>query len=178
MPRCGLRSGVYFNPTIMKKILMLITLVVISQVALAQSRSFDKLREKFAHEEDVHTFKMGGFMLHVVLNLMTKDDASAKQLANSVNHIRLMVIPQRAFDHQGLTVSGFRNILRQDDFEQMAEVRKGKETVTVYVRPDNNHLNRYFVLVSDQDEVVAMEMKGNVDPEWLAKNNFVKASAR
>jgi hypothetical protein len=32
--------------------------------------------------------------------------------------------------------------------------------------------------VANDEEVVAMEMKGNVDTEWLAKNNFVKAGAR
>ncbi len=162
----------------MKKIFFLLTLVVFSQSALAQSNSFEKLRQKFRGEEDVHILKMGGFMLQVVMKLATSDDRSARESLRSVRELRLMVIPQKAFHRQGLSVDGFRSVLRKDAFDEMTEVRQGKDRVTVYMRPDNNHANRYFVLVANEDEVVAMEMKGNVDPEWLAKNNFVKAGAR
>lgn len=162
----------------MKKILILLTFVVFSLRAHAQSKSFEKLREKFKGEEDVHTLKMGGFMLQVVMKLATVDDRSARESLRSVRELRLMVIPHEAFQRQGLSVDGFRGVLRKDAFDEMTEVRKGKDRVTVYMRPDNNHVNRYFVLVANEEEVVAMEMKGNVDPEWLAKNNFVNAGAR
>jgi hypothetical protein len=99
-------------------------------------------------------------------------------MLRSVNQVRLMVIPQEAFERQGLSVDGFRSVLRKDAFDEMTEVRNGKDRVTVYMRPDSNQSNRYFVLVANDEEVVAMEMKGNVDTEWLAKNNFVKAGAR
>lgn len=154
------------------------TLVVFSQTAFAQSRSFEKLNEKFRGATDVHTFKLGGVFLRVVMKLATADDREAREMLRSVNQIRLMVIPQEAFEEQGLSVEGFRNVLRKDDFDEMTEVRNGKDRVTVYMRPDNNQANRYFVLVANEEEVVAMEMKGNVDTEWLAKNNFVKAGAR
>jgi len=162
----------------MKKIFILMTLVVFSQATFAQSRSFEKLREKFRGEEDVHTLKMGGFMLQAVMRLATADDRSARESLRSVRELRLMVIPQVAFQRQGLSVDGFRGVLRKDAFDEMTEVRQGKDRVTVYMRPDYNHVSRYFVLVANEEEVVAMEMKGNVDPEWLAKNNFVKAGAR
>ncbi|HBK87107.1 MAG: DUF4252 domain-containing protein [Cyclobacteriaceae bacterium] len=162
----------------MKKILILMTLVVFSQATFAQSRSFEKLREKFHGAADVHTLKIGGIFLRVVMKLATSDDLEAREMLRSVNQVRLMVIPQEAFERQGLSVDGFRSVLRKDAFDEMTEVRNGKDRVTVYMRPDSNQSNRYFVLVANDEEVVAMEMKGNVDTEWLAKNNFVKAGAR
>lgn len=132
---------------------------------MAQSKSFQTLHDHFAGREDVHAFSINGFFCRLALSMaIDEDDELLRNLSRDIDHVRFMVIPKDEFYKQDLSVNGFKKYLLKDSFEQMMSVRDQGDNVNVYMREDGNHTNRYFVLVEETDEVVAIEMKGYIDP--------------
>lgn len=151
----------------MKRFLLPVLLLV-STFGWSQSKSYQTLKDHFDDRPDVHAFSIGGWLCRATLSLaMDENDREIallrKAMAN-IDHVRFIVIPKEEFKAQGLTVNGFRSYLRKDSFEQLADVRDQGDQVTFYHRSDGTRKDRYFVLVDEQDEVVAIEMKGYIDP--------------
>jgi DNA-binding transcriptional regulator of glucitol operon len=151
----------------MKKLLIPVLLLV-STLGWSQSKSYQTLQHHFDNRPDVQAFSLGGWLCRAALSLAMDDDDRElnllKKAMADINHVRFIVIPKHEFRQQGLSVNGFRSYLKKDSFELLADVRDQGEQVTFYHRSDGTRKDRYFVLVDDQDEVVAIEMKGYIDP--------------
>lgn len=156
----------------MKPVAIITFLVLSITSAFAQSKSFQALRDHFTGIEDVHSFSVSGFLCRAAVSMMADDeDQLLKNLMSDIDHIRFIVIPKGEFDKQRLTLGGFKKYLTKDSFEEMMSVRDNGDHVTVFMREDGNKKNRYFVLVEEQTEVVAIEMKGYIDPELFKDEN-------
>jgi hypothetical protein len=86
-----------------------------------------------------------------------------------VRNVRIINIPQQAFKNRHLSATGFKKVLAQDKFQEMAAVREDGDHVTVYMK-DGKRANIYFVLVESADEVTAVEIKGYLDPKKLIED--------
>jgi len=83
-----------------------------------------------------------------------------------IKHIRFMVIPKEEFTRQQLSVKGFRQVLQKDGFEMLAHVRDNGDDVSFLLREEGkDKKKRYFLVIEESDEMVAIEMKGFIDPE-------------
>lgn len=149
----------------MKKFNILIVLVLLASGAIAQSKSYSTLKEKFIDRPDVHSFSISGWVGRLVLRMT--DEHEFKNAIKELDHVRILIIPRVEFAYQNLTVKGFKKLLTQDSFEQLAFFRENGEDVTLYLREGKNKRNHYFVLVEEDQEVVAIELKGYLDPELL-----------
>ena len=160
------------------KRLATIALLLISTFAFSQSKSYQVLKDHFADEENVHSFNLSGFLCRTAVNMFMDDEEPVlKDLMNDIDHIRLMVIPREEFGNQNLSVNGFRSYLLKDSFDEVMTVRDKGDHVSIFHREEGNKKNRYFVLVEDESEVVAIEMKGYVDPE-IFKNGDNRISLK
>jgi len=149
----------------MKRFTLLALFTVSSMLALAQSKSFQTLRDHFVDKENVHSFSISGFLCRTALSMVMDGEEELKGMLNDIDHIRFIVIPKEEFGNQNLTVSGFRKYITKDSFEEMMSIRDNGDHINIFHRLDGNKKNRYFVLIEESDEVVALEMKGYIDPE-------------
>ncbi|MBA4145359.1 MAG: hypothetical protein DI538_01570 [Azospira oryzae] len=140
--------------------------------SFAQSKSFQTLRNHFIDNEDVHAFSIGGFWCRAAMSMVADEgDELLNDMMDDIDHIRLIVIPKADFGKQNLTLGGFKKYLAKDAFEEMMSVRDKGDHVSIFMREDSNKKNRYFVLVEESTEVVAIEMKGYIDPELFKNEN-------
>ena len=140
------------------------TLFILAAFAVhAQSKSYQELRNHFAGQPDVKSFGFSGPVCKMIVNIIGWEDENLSDALSGVKHVRFMTIPKQEFDNQGLSVRGFRSRLVKDNFEVMAAFRDNGSDMTLYHRPEKN-TDRYFMLVDDGDEVLAIEMKGYIDP--------------
>jgi hypothetical protein len=144
---------------------------VISMAASAQSKSFEALRERFRGEEDVYAFSASGWLCRSVISVALKAEDGdepelrlLKKAMRDIDHVRFITVPAREFAAQGVSVKGFRSFLLKDQFEVLADVRDKGDHVTFYQRMDDSRQGHYFVLIEEPSEVVAIEMKGYIDP--------------
>ena len=134
--------------------------------AHAQSNSFQTLKNKFSESDNVNTFTASGFAARAVLWMGGENEFT--RAIKQIKTIHIITIPQDAFEARGLSVRGFKKILHKDDYEELALFRDKNDQVSVYFQPDKKRpSNRYFVLIENLHEVVAFEIKGNMDPSLL-----------
>jgi hypothetical protein len=150
------------------KHLIFFLLFILSVNGFAQSKSFEVLKDKFDDEEDVHSFKLSGFLCRAAIRIALSDeDEQWYALSRGINHVRFIVVPKEAFAAQQVSVSGFKQYLGNDGFDQLLTIQDDGETITLFEREEETKKHRYFLLVEGATEVVAFEMKGYIDPTLL-----------
>lgn len=150
------------------KYLLLFFLLTLSAASVvAQSNSYQALKDKFNDRPEVHSFSISGWLGRMVLDMA--GEYEFRDAINELRHVRLIVIPRQEFSKQNLSVSGFKSVLRKDMFQTIAEVREPGESVSIYLQEGKtNSRNRYLVLVEEEDEIVAIELTGYLDPSKLS----------
>lgn len=152
----------------MKQVTATLLLVLVAIVASAQSKSFITLREKFAGEKEVYAFRFSGGFARLALRIAGEHDFY--DAIRDVKSLRFIVIPKNAFHEKHLTLGGFRKFAKEDGFEEVASIRDHGDNVDILMqRGKKDSINRYLVLIDDGGEVVAVEMKGNINPEELRR---------
>jgi hypothetical protein len=147
----------------MKKSALFILLVISVQFASAQSRSYQDLQRNFEGQGDVRSFGLGSGMCRLIVSIIGNEEEEVAEALKGVKHVRFMTIPKEEFDNRGLSVRGFRSRLAKDRFELMANFKNSDDNVTVYHRSEEKS-DRYFVLIDEHDNLIAIEMKGYIDP--------------
>lgn len=153
----------------MKKLIVLTILVIFSVATFAQSKSYKAIYSNFKGKDDVHAFAMSGMICRLAVKLISQENDVLRALTKDIRHIRFIVIPKNEFEKQNLSVNGFKGYILKDEFEQMATIRDHGDIVSVYHRSDESAKDRYFILIEEPREIVAIEMKGTIDPS-LFKN--------
>lgn len=151
----------------MRKYLTFVLFVLLAAQANAQSNSYQTFRDTFKGGEDVHSFSVSGFVARTVLWMA--DEHEFADAITDVKNIKLVVVPKEEFSSKGVSINGFKKVLKGDAFQELAHFRDHGDLVTIFLQEhDKNKLkDRYFILVEDNEEVVAIEMRGSVDMNVL-----------
>jgi hypothetical protein len=155
----------------MKKIALTLVLACSAIFLNAQSDSYKMLRSHFADQPEVRSFKLSGMMCRIIVNIIEHDDERLAAALEDVRHVRLMTIPKKEFDAQGLTVAGFKSKLPRDNYELVGDFRDKDGSVAFFHKTDKKSNDLYFVVVEEDDEVIAIEMKGSIDPAIVASDS-------
>jgi hypothetical protein len=153
----------------MKSIRILLLLLITVGSVSAQSNSYQMLKENFIGQPDVHSFSVSGWVGRVILNMA--GEYEFRDAIKELKHVRFITILRAEFEARKLTVKGFKNVLQQDSFQELAFIRDNGEEVSIYLKEGNNHKNHYFVLVEEEQDVVAIELKGYIDLKQLNPTN-------
>jgi Domain of unknown function (DUF4252) len=154
----------------MKSISLFVVAVLVATTSLfAQSNSYQTLKDKFKDQPDVHSFSMSGWMGRLVLNMA--GEFEFREAIKDLKHVDIITIPNAEFSALNLSVSGFKKVLKKDAYEELALIRDHGGEVSIYLREGSNNKNLYFVLVEEENEVVAIELKGYLDPKLLNPKN-------
>ena len=152
----------------MKKITVTVLVVtLITSLSYAQSKSFLTLKDKFAGERDVFSFGASGGLARLALRIAGERDW--QEAISEVKNIRFIVIPKQAFRERNLSVSGFYKFVKSDGFESLAHIKERGQDVRIYVQERKKDDHRYLLLVNENNEFIAIEVKGYIDPEKIRK---------
>jgi hypothetical protein len=145
----------------------LLIIVLAAGFASAQSKSYITLREKFAGEKDVFAFRFSGGLTRMALRIA--GEYEFYDAIRDVKNIRFIVIPKSAFHEKRVSLSGFKKVAKEDGFEELAHIRDHGDDVQILLQPGKNDNNRYLVLVDGGNEVVAIEVKGYINPDEIRR---------
>jgi hypothetical protein len=177
---CAIMHPFPFQVRLIKNLSMkgikILVLLLGSIGAQAQSKSYQMLKDNFIDQPDVHSFSVSGWMGRTILNLA--GEFEFKEAIRELKHIRLMTIPSSEFENRNLTINGFKRVLLQDSYQELAFIRDNGDDVSIYIKEGNNNKNHYFVLVEEEQEVVAIEMKGYIDLQELNSENVRLANSK
>jgi hypothetical protein len=151
----------------MKKIVVIGVLISLSHLSFAQSESYEQLREQFIDRENVHSFSVSGFWCRMLMGWVIEEDELFRQALQEVKHVRALIVPQQEWRQDFQSSAEFLRTLKGDGFEELATIRDRGEKLSFYIRPDGKRRNQYFILIEEANEVVAIELRGYLDPELL-----------
>ncbi|MEO5976954.1 MAG: DUF4252 domain-containing protein [Chryseolinea sp.] len=80
-------------------------------------------------------------------------EVEAKRALKHKGKVRMVVVTRAAFSNQQVTISGYKDDLRKDSYDQIMNVLEEGSDVTLYERGVRDTENQYLVLVEDQSEV-------------------------
>lgn len=147
----------------MKQLTLVLLLVSAAFAADAQSESYRALRRKFSDSPEVKSYKLNALVMKILVSVVSREDDEIARALKDVKHVRVMTIPKEEFILRDLSVNGFKSYLAKDHYELMTDIRNHGDKATFYHRVEG-HRNRYFAIIEESDEVVAIEMKGHIDP--------------
>jgi len=151
------------------KIKLLLALVFVTvglSTTWAQSRSYNALKDNFKGQFDVHSFSVNGWFGRMILNMAGENEVRAA--IQELKYARLITIPRHEFNNRNLTVNGFKSLLKQDGFEDLAQIIDKHDVVSIYVQEGKTRTNnRYLMLIEESSEIVAIELTGYIDPAKL-----------
>lgn len=159
------------QPQHMKKIFLVLAMTCAAGILNAQSDSYRMLRSQFDDSPDVRSYRLRGLMIRLVAEIVEDEDERLAASLRDVKRVRLMIIPKEEFAQKGVTVSGFKSRLPKDKFELMGDFRDEGGSVAFYHRAEKRGKNCYFVIIDQDDEVVAIEMKGYIDPAVMVDSD-------
>lgn len=151
----------------MKKLHIVLALAASITYGSAQSDSYITLKDTFKGGRDVHHFGVSGGFCRMILALA--DEHEFRNAIMDVRNVKFIVIPKDEFNSRHLSLQGFKKILSQDNFHELANFRDHGDDVTFFIQETNRNKNRYFILVEENDDVVGIEIKGYVDPDKLVR---------
>lgn len=151
----------------MKRIILISAFAFAGIGAFGQSNSYQAMKETFIGGEDVHAFSVNGFFARAVFSLA--DEHQFREAITDVKSIKLITVPKLEFKSKGLTVDGFKKLLKADSFQELVFVRDNGSDATFFLQENGRNKDRYFILIEENDEVIRIEMKGSVDMSVLMK---------
>jgi hypothetical protein len=156
----------------MKTILIIPFFIGIINISIAQSDTFQTLRNKFGGRENVYSFAASGFLARTVLWVAGEHDY--RDAIKSIKTFRFITIPKSAFAEQKVSIKGLKKLILKDSFDELVSVKDHGDNVTVYIQEDPKQKNNlYFLLVDDGNEVIAIEIRGYIDPSVLKDDNHL-----
>ena len=91
---------------------------------------------------------------------------------SDVSSIRLITIPRQNFKSKELSVPGFREYLRKDNFESLATIKEKGDRVEVFIQQAGSRNNRYLIV--DANDVIY----ATIDEIPLIYKYWIHASPR
>ena len=141
--------------------------LAIATTGFSQSDSFIALKEKFAYHHDAFSFSSSSFLGGALFWL-----AGEHEFYNAIKEVKrisFMSVPKDAFRAEDVSIAGFKKVVREDSFQELAHVRDNGDLITFYLKSTGSKNNRYMILVEDSENLIAIELTGYIDPEFLLK---------
>lgn len=150
----------------LRYLLSLLFVVTFAFGASAQSRSYNALKDNFKDQPDVHSFSVNGWFGRMILNMAGENEV--RNAIQELKHVRLITIPRHEFNNRNLTVNGFKSLMKQDGFEDLAQIKDQGDVVSIFIQEGKIKTNnRYLMLIEESTEIVAIELTGYLDPSML-----------
>lgn len=157
----------------MKLSAMIVLCLAFLLSSCSSTKSVSGFYQAHKREKGVLNFTLPGWLIWLgtgIAHESVKEQEAkvALQLAKKVKRLRFMVMEDKnTASHT--EISSLVSNLRKDNFEDLIYVKEGTTTFTFMIREKKDKIRNLFFLVSEDDELVMMEMKSNLRYSDISK---------
>lgn len=137
------------------KIIALLVLVTLVNIATAQTKTTQTLDEKY---DGLSLF----FYRNTLRMLNQKDDPAFDELIKDIEKMRFMMINKQ---ESGFTDGDFKKLLdgyKSEAYEEMMSGRAEGRTFTVYMREVKGNVKGTIIVAKDTDSVLVLDILGKI----------------
>jgi len=150
-----------FKNNRMKKVLF-IMLLALPALSLAQSKTTNSLSEKY---DDAFTLFFYNNTLHM---LNQGDDEDFAELIKDIDKMKFLRISKKENDISNSEVTDLITKYKGEDFEDLMTMRHEGMNVQVYIQEDDGVTTGLVFLMTDDESLSVLDVKGKVPMNQLA----------
>lgn len=152
----------------MKKLLLILTLVIIGNMVYAQSKSVEALYQKHKSDPEFFHLDLGGSFMNFAKSLDVKiDNDKAESITNSMERLKMFKLPTNG-NQANAEFATLKKSLEKEKFDLMMEASEKNSSFMIYTK-GSKRISDVVVLVKDKsDEFIIIELQGNFDSKALA----------
>ncbi len=150
-------------------------LAVAAGLTFGQSKTVADFQRKYQNDRDATMVHLNGGLFKLLASIATFDlgdeDEDAEVVARISNGIKSMDILSIPLFESGLMPEGFEELrqnLLKEKYEELMEVRDGRNNVSFLSQGTDSEVKNMVVLVREDDKAVVMNVNGTLDMRDLA----------
>jgi hypothetical protein len=150
----------------MKNILLLAIGLLISQCAIAQTESIDRLVRKMKRanrECERIDINIPGWLVRVGTNFVDEDDLDGvdiKKISRKISHLRIVTIEDTHTSDKA-DFQTFLTDIRKEGFDELMTVRSDGDNVRIMMQESKDFIRHFVILVSEkQGDFVMVSVEG------------------
>lgn len=156
----------------MKNLLALPFFLFFTWHVQAQTSKLNAFREKYKQNEDAKVVTVKGNLFQLIgemaSNIEDEEGEVLQRLAENINGIEMLSIPLYKSGLMPDEISGLRNDLARNNFEEFITLRDGETKVNVLAQGKTEEVKNMVVLMEEEDEFVLMHVKGTISMKDVA----------
>lgn len=153
----------------MKKLLLIISLAMFAQVAIAQSKSVDALYQKYKADEDFFHMDIGGNFMNFAEGFNVKlDEAKVEGIVKSLERVKLFKLPENSTTGQA-EFKTLHKALEKERYELMMETSDKGNGILIFTKGDRMISDVVVLLNDNEGDLMVVELLGNFDSKVLAE---------
>lgn len=158
----------------MKKLLSLtlITILAVS-VSFAQSKTVREFQERYENDRDASVVHLNSGLFKIMGALAGAvdgdEDAEAfARISDGIKSLDILAIPFYKSGVDPSEIDNLRSKLKKENYEELMEVRDGRDRVYFLTQGTTNEVKNMVVLVREEKKLVLMNMDGTLNMKDLA----------
>ena len=141
----------------MIKSLLIALIISIPMFSFGQTDEIKKLYDKYGGQDDVVYLNFNSNML----GMLNKDDnPEAKELFSKINTFSLLTLPMGKLKSSDL--KDIKAMFDNKNLETVMSMRDGKDNVRLVISEANDIVNRFMLLVENDEEFVILNFNGQI----------------
>lgn len=142
-------------------------------VSFGQSKTVREFQEKYENDRDASVVHLNRGLFKMVSGIasLAEDDEDAQTMARISDGIKSLDVVSVPFYKSGVDPSEIDNLrkrLKREDYEELMEVKDGRDRVYFLTQGDGSEIKNVVVLVREEERLVVMNMDGTIDMKDLA----------
>lgn len=153
---------------IMKKLILTLSVVLLTATGWAQSKAVDKLFEKYSGKEGFTSVVITKYMFGLFSNIETSEDDEYMNMIKNLKNIKILSAP-------GSDVSGINfykevmESLPEKEYDELMVIKEGGTDIKFLIKEENDKIVELLMLIGGPDENVLISISGIIDMKTIAK---------
>lgn len=152
----------------MKKIILTLSVILISVTGWSQSKAVDKLFEKYSGKEGFTSVVITKYMFGLFSNVETTEDDEYMNMIKNLNNIKILSAP--GSDIAGINFyEELMESLPKKDYEVVMEINEDGQNIKILVKEKKEKIVELLMIIGGDDENVLISISGIIDMKTIAK---------
>ncbi|MEM7108402.1 MAG: DUF4252 domain-containing protein [Bacteroidota bacterium] len=158
----------------MKKLVTVIFAVWIGiGFALGQSKTVREFHGKYKDDRDAKVVSLNGSLFKLMSAIASYDteDEDAQVIArigDGIESMDILSVPLFDSGLQPAEFDGLKDKLKSEKYEELMNVRDGRDRVSVMTQGGTNEVKNMVILIRDEDSAVVVNVNGTLDMKDIA----------
>ena len=151
----------------MKRIVLGVTLMMLSLVAMGQNSAVDKIFDKYNGKEGYTTVYISSFMFNL-MNSLESDDPEYNEFKKATKGITSIKILTQENGKSESFGAELLQMLPKSEYQEMMVVKDKDENVQFLARQQGGKITEFLLIVSGGGEDALIAIQGDIDLESIA----------